>query len=453
MEHSRENTVQTDRSPQAPLDTEGNIRSERVQLRSNERAAEDDKRFILKVIRYTLQTVLILGAIFIGVKIFPFLMPIFFGLIIARTAVFFVVQVDQFMHRTGLRQEKMNPHLGPRRRRFAIGLYFLLLIVLLLLTAWAFSAVITSLQRAAKLIPEVLAKGDLANQLESFLLKINGFLQSLGFSRLNLDVAGVIEDLVQLQTVAITNLPLILTAIVNALSKAVGSLPMASLVILVTIMAGYYYLSQGQRFYLIGRRLIPDKVFVRRLQQVLNAIIYTLFRIIGGYFLIFFVVFLQAWLGLSVIKMPNAVLWSVVIAFVDMLPVLGIAATMIPMAIYLFITASSWQGLLCLLIMVIMWVSRRFFEPLILGGAMRLHPLMTILSMIIGIKIYGLGGILLGPTILVILREISEVFQLNKVIKRNMQRLFTDLDAKKYLPPVGEFKLRYRQKNKGRRRQ
>ena len=52
-----------------------------------------------------------------------------------------------------------------------------------------------------------------------------------------------------------------------------------------------------------------------------------------------------------------------------------------------------------------MLTARRFFEPLILGGAMRLHPLLTILSMIVGIMLYGLGGILLGPMILVVIRR------------------------------------------------
>ena len=47
--------------------------------------------------------------------------------------------------------------------------------------------------------------------------------------------------------------------------------------------------------------------------------------------------------------------------------------------------------------MVSIIIIRRFIEPTILGNAMELHPIVTLLSMIVGIMIYGLAGLLLGP--------------------------------------------------------
>lgn len=416
-------------------------KSDAIKLRDS----QDDKRFILKVIRYTLQFLLLAAAVFLGIKIFPFLLPIFFGLIIARSAVFFSSQLQALSRKI---RPQAKDHSPERLRRRSIIIYFLLFIMLMALIAWAFTALIHSLQYAAKQIPKALSDEVLSVKFSGFLASIDRFIDQIGLKSFNLNVEGIMKDLAHAQKLLIERLPLMLTATVNGLGKIVGSLPMASLIILITIMSGYYFISQGHNFYKLARRVFPDKIFVRQLMQLMNAVIFTLFRIVGGYLLIFLIVFFQAWLGLTIIKMPNAVLWSVIIAFVDMLPVLGIAATMIPMSIYLFLSASSWQGLLCLLIMVLMWISRRFFEPLVLGGAMSLHPLLAILSMIIGIKIYGLGGVLLGPTILVILREIAQIFNLGGVIRENLKRIFAQKDNEQYLNKITRYRKRYtRRKN------
>ncbi|MDO5734171.1 MAG: AI-2E family transporter [Eubacteriales bacterium] len=403
----------------------------------------DDRRFILKVIRYVLQLLLLLAAVYLCVKIFPFLLPIFFGLIIARSAAFFSLQIDRVFNLIlPRRKEQPSSRLIKRRHTRSIVLYFVLVILFFLLVAWAIHASVESVKLLAQQLPRALRNNNFGEMLQRSLLSLDKSLSNIGLDNLNVD--RIMLQLSKFQDVLIEKLPQLLTTFVNATSKAVGSLPLASLMILITIMSGYYFLRDSAKFYLIGRRLIPSKTFVRRLFNLLNAIVYTLFRIVGGYILIFFVVFLQAWLGLSIVRFPNASLWAIFIAFVDMLPVLGISATMIPMSIYLFITASSWQGALTLLIMILMWTSRRFFEPLILGGAMRLHPLLTIFAMILGIKIYGLGGVLVGPVILVIMREIMQVFQLRNILRQSLGRLVSDRNADSMIPATERLQAKRR---------
>ena len=54
---------------------------------------------------------------------------------------------------------------------------------------------------------------------------------------------------------------------------------------------------------------------------------------------------------------------------------------------------------------------------------MKLHPITTIFSMIIGIAIYGLIGVVLGPLILVVLREIFDEFVVDRMIRRMISEL------------------------------
>ena len=123
--------------------------------------------------------------------------------------------------------------------------------------------------------------------------------------------------------------------------------------------------------------------------------------------------------------MPYAVILALVAAIVDFLPVLGLSATMIPIAIYLFINGQIWAGIGALIIFFVVTMIRRFIEPPILGNALRLHPMATLFSMIVGVAIYGLGGILVGPVIMVIAKEIFSQFGFDTKLRRITGDLLT----------------------------
>ncbi len=384
----------------------------------------DDKTFILRFIRYFLSLLLIVALIYAGVKIFPFLLPIFFGLIVARMAAFVSRQMEHLYRRGG---SQATPTTVRKRKRIrSVVLYFILVIAFFVLIGWGIGASVESLRNITTQLPSAVRTNNFFENFEESLANVSARLESWGISFLNVD--KLTEYLGVLQDRIIANVPKGLTYIVNALSRAAGSLPMASLVIIITIMSGYYFLRDGARFYRVFRRIFPDKLFVRRIFRLIETIIDTLFRIVGGYILILFITFTEAFIGLRIVGFPNAGMWAAIVALVDMLPVLGVSATLIPMSLYMFISGEAWQGFAIVLLLIIMLTARRFFEPLILGGAMRLHPLLTILSMIVGIMLYGLGGILLGPMILVVIQEIMRVFELQDRFRANMRRIFNDAD-------------------------
>ena len=60
---------------------------------------------------------------------------------------------------------------------------------------------------------------------------------------------------------------------------------------------------------------------------------------------------------------------------------------------------------------------RRVIEPPILGNAMRLHPMATLASMIIGIAVYGVAGILFGPIIMVIGKEVLTLYGIDTKLR------------------------------------
>ena len=53
-----------------------------------------------------------------------------------------------------------------------------------------------------------------------------------------------------------------------------------------------------------------------------------------------------------------------------------------------------------------MSIVRQFLEPKIVSGKIGIHPIFTLIAMYTGFKIIGIMGMLIGPIILIILKNI-----------------------------------------------
>jgi predicted PurR-regulated permease PerM len=61
-----------------------------------------------------------------------------------------------------------------------------------------------------------------------------------------------------------------------------------------------------------------------------------------------------------------------------------------------------------ILIYAVITVARQIFEPKILGSQLGIHPLVMLMSMFMGLQLFGLLGFLIGPIIVIVLKTIFE---------------------------------------------
>ena len=104
------------------------------------------------------------------------------------------------------------------------------------------------------------------------------------------------------------------------------------------------------------------------------------------------------------IKYP--VLMAIVIGFVDALPILGTGFIMVPWIIFVFIQNNYYLGFSLLGLYIFTIVARQLLEPKIVSNQIGIHPIFTLIAMYTGFKIIGIIGMLLGPIILIILKNI-----------------------------------------------
>lgn len=124
--------------------------------------------------------------------------------------------------------------------------------------------------------------------------------------------------------------------------------------------------------------------------------------------IIIFLVAAVCSVGLLTIRSPYAILLGITIGIVDALPVLGSGSILVPWAVVELVQKDFFQGAVLITLYVISLLLREILEPRLMGKEMGLKPLYILISIYVGIKLFGLGGILLGPIGLTILKTVAE---------------------------------------------
>jgi predicted PurR-regulated permease PerM len=111
--------------------------------------------------------------------------------------------------------------------------------------------------------------------------------------------------------------------------------------------------------------------------------------------------FTECFIGLSLIGIRYALVLAILIAVVDILPVLGSGTVLIPWGVASLLLGHARTGAALLVLYAFITIVRYVVEPRVIGDQLGLHPLVALIAMFAGLKAFGVTGLLLGPAIVV----------------------------------------------------
>ena len=150
------------------------------------------------------------------------------------------------------------------------------------------------------------------------------------------------------------------------------------------------------------------EAIILRTHQVVSASVYGVVTIAALQGLL-------AGIAYWILGIPSPVLWAVLTAFVCMIPVAGSFLVWLPLAIYLMI-GGYWTRALLLVIwggLVISTIDN-LLRPKLVGNQTKLHELFIFFSVLGGISVFGLLGIVLGPVVLAITLGLPQTFHVRR---------------------------------------
>lgn len=101
--------------------------------------------------------------------------------------------------------------------------------------------------------------------------------------------------------------------------------------------------------------------------------------------------------GFLVLRIDRSLLWAALVTLVDAFPILGVGTVLLPWAGVRFLQGDPVLGIGLLTIYGIVWLTRSVLEPKLIGKGLGLDPLVTLVAIYAGWKIWGLAGLLLAP--------------------------------------------------------
>lgn len=195
----------------------------------------------------------------------------------------------------------------------------------------------------------------------------------------------------------------------NGLIDIVTAIPTIAIYFSITVIA--LYLMCVDKIYMIDQieHHLP-KTWVMRVGKHVRELTKTL----GGYLkaeaTLILVSFVISLIGLYILKIARfniqfPLLIALGIGFVDALPILGSGTVMIPWAIISGLYGDLKLGIAIIVLWIIMSVVRQFLEPRLVSKNIGVHPIFTLIAMYTGFRFIGIMGMLIGPIVLIILKN------------------------------------------------
>lgn len=199
--------------------------------------------------------------------------------------------------------------------------------------------------------------------------------------------------------------------LLGLVGKLLSCLPGLFLFLLATLLSAYFFSSREEKLRALWQKQLPEewqsrlRTGGRRLKETLKSYLKAELKLCSLTFGLLAVgLFLIR--GFSFTALPIAL----GIAVVDALPVFGSGTVLIPWAVVAFLQGNSGTALGLLGLYGVAAVGRALLEPKLLGKHMGLDPLLTLLCLYGGFRLFGIPGLILTPILAMLLKQLYDSF-------------------------------------------
>lgn len=329
--------------------------------------------------------VFILSCVLMGWLLWPFFSVIILAIVV--TAVF--TPVYKLLNR------RLNPTLSSLLT--CVLIFFVLFLPLSFLVgilaneAWELYLTARSALQD-KPIMELLEKSDIFDKANHFLARFKIEITGEQLNRAIAEVGRVVALFLYEQARSITT---------NVLKFIVNFFFMLLII--------FYLLIDSPRLisFIVKMSPLPDdqdQILIQKFKDIATAILLgnglagLIQGILGGVVFAFF--------GLK-----SPFVWGVIMALMAFLPILGIGIVFVPAAMLLFSQGRIGAGAFFLVFYIVLSGSIEYlFKPKLVGQRVRMHTLIVFLSIMGGLKLFGILGIIYGPLVVTAFLTLSEIY-------------------------------------------
>ncbi len=276
---------------------------------------------------------------------------------------------------------------------------FIILVIISLLLVIAFSRIFIELDKLADDIPDYKTLGEhinwLLQQNENLTLLIEELeLPSIVREEIAANLQNIYNGFKDFIQIVFTNL-----------LAGVRSLPRVIAVFFISIIATFFASKDKEIIIEYCLRPFP-KDWQRMIKQLQEEIITAVVGLIRAQLILITNTTIISILGLLIVGSDYVIVLSLLCGGLDLIPVIGPSLVYIPWAIVSFIIGDIRTAISLVAIYAIIAAVRQTTEPKILGANIGVHPLATLMSLYVGVQLFGILGFIIGPALLIIIKAV-----------------------------------------------
>lgn len=275
--------------------------------------------------------------------------------------------------------------------------------------------------------PEFLSK-TLKENIATLFVEIREWLagRSSDFTQ---DIAGTLEGSFSLSWIT--------TPISGVISTA-RQIPSVIIATVISIVAACFITAD----YDLIKQFIKSQLTEKKAKDVSRAVTLlksSLGKMGKAYLCIILITFIELSIGFYVLRLLGIfsssyiAIISLVIAIIDIIPVLGTGTVLLPWIAYSLITGNFAMAIGLGIMYAAITVIRQIIEPKFVAGQLGLPPFLTISAMYVGLKIIGVLGMFIAPMIIIMLKLLNDegIIHLWKPMKKEEQEIQTPAKKRK----------------------
>ncbi len=194
--------------------------------------------------------------------------------------------------------------------------------------------------------------------------------------------------------------------ITNILSSSVTtlikSMPILLVSCVVTVVATCYISKDFERLIKFVKGFLRYDLY-KRIVDIKNIFNECFLKFAIGYLWLFVITFFELLLGFLLLGIDQLLLLAFLVAFLDLLPVIGTGTVLLPWSVVLFFKGNYKLGFGIAILYLVITVVKNFVESKIIGKQIGINPLFTLLFIFLGLRLGGIGGMLIFPIALTVI--------------------------------------------------
>ncbi len=193
-------------------------------------------------------------------------------------------------------------------------------------------------------------------------------------------------------------------------SNVVSKLPDSAFGIGTWLLAGYMLSAKLPAIYAWLKKQLPPS-WHQQTKPALRRLKKTVFGWLSAQMKLIFVTFAVLCGGFYLLHIPHWIVWAAAISLLDALPILGTGMVLVPWSIVCLTQGQTARAVGLLGVFAAAALLRSILEPKLVGKQLGLDPLITLVAMYTGYRLWGFGGLIFAPLLTV---TAMQVLQLQK---------------------------------------